>query len=307
MRMPVAALLLLLAGASACARTAPSPPPRAPAPPTANAPIPEEPDAPAAPPSPASPADPLIASARARLAAATASPTRDRAQLEMARSIAEHAVAADPAYAAAHLALGLVDRELADYPRALASFDRARALGPTLFEAHAAAAALRLRMRDFPAAAAAYRDAIHVRPGDYEARLGLSVALRGALDGGDEAGWEARFQAAQEAIDNAIALDPDRPEAYLSAAALAMDQGIRRPQPEGEQALLRAKIALAKFLSLTSDSPALARQRAIAEARMKSIVDLTECDFHTPESVRKEREMELKRQEAIDETKADWP
>jgi hypothetical protein len=80
-----------------------------------------------------------------------------------------------------------------------------------------------------------------------------------------------------------------------------MDQGARRPSPEGERALLRAKLALEKFLSLAGAAPTFARRRALAEKRLRAIRDMTECDFHTPEAVREEREMELRRQAAEEE------
>lgn len=85
-----------------------------------------------------------------------------------------------------------------------------------------------------------------------------------------------------------------------------MDQGTRRSSFEGEQAaLLRARIALTRFLSLAGASPALARQRAIAEARLKAISDLVDCDFRTPESVREQRKEELRRHQAEEELNAD--
>lgn len=249
------------------------------------------------------PAETLIVAARRRLDEALASPSLERAQLEMARALAVQAVAADASDAEAHLALAFVDRALRDIGRALASFDRARVLDAGLFEAHAGAAALRLRLRDFVAAASAYEDAIRVRPKDYGARLGLALARRGAIDGGDAAAWGARVEAARQAVDAAIALSPERPEAYLSAGILAIEYEMRRASPEGERALFQAKTLFEKFLSLAGASPALAAERRIAEDRLSGIRSMTHCDFDTPERVRKEREDEARRKRNEDDLK----
>ena len=151
-------------------------------------------------------------------------------------------MASAPQYAWAPLARGWIPRPSSGHDAlAVASFERARQLDPQLFEAHLAAAELRLRLRQLAAAEAAYRAAVGVRPDAYEARLGLARTLRARIDEGGDARREARVDAARRAVDEAIALRPTRPEAYLGAAALAMEHEGQRDR----QALLRAEGLLA--------------------------------------------------------------
>lgn len=219
----------------------------------------------------------------------------------MARALAVRAVAEDAEDAEAHLALALAERALRELAGALAAFDRARALDPELFEAHAGAGALRLQLRDFTGAASAFEAAIRARPRDYAARIGLALGLRGAIDRGDDAAWVARYEAAERAIQAAIVLAPDRPEAHLSLGILLLRHGPRTTKGGG--ALLEARRSFERFLRIAGASPGLARERQIAEQRLQEIRDATECAFDVPGEVRRERAREAWVKQAEDELK----
>ena len=105
----------------------------------------------------------------------------NRQQLELASLVAGRGVQTDPNYAPLHNTAGLIQVELRDYNNSVKSFGRARALDPNFFEAHMNYAAVNLQFRGFKPAEDAYRAALRIR-NDYDARLGLALALRGQID-----------------------------------------------------------------------------------------------------------------------------
>jgi tetratricopeptide (TPR) repeat protein len=226
---------------------------------------------------------------------------RQTGRMEIARAVAERATAVAPGYAPGHLARGWIAADLKEHAAALASFDRARGLDPRLFEAHLAAAALRLRLRDLAAAEGAYRAALTVRADAYEARVGLARTLRVRIDDGSDAGWEARVEAARSAADQAIAARPDRPEAYLGAAALAMEHESRR---DPAASLLRAQKLLEVFLDRARGVPGMERGEQEARLRLAGIDTLMSCPTES-ERTRKERDLEEKIRAAREEAGAE--
>src|SRR5262249_52778111 len=120
---------------------------------------------------------------RARRAAGKKAVTQ---ALELAALICSQAMKKNPRWAPIHNTAGLLEADLADPTRAAAAFDEARRLDPRFVEAHMNLAALNLHVRGFARAEEAYRAVLALRPNDYDARLGLALAIRGQIDGASQ-------------------------------------------------------------------------------------------------------------------------
>src|SRR4029079_3964412 len=117
-------------------------------------------------------------------------------QLELAALVCSQAIKKDPHYPPIHNTAGLIENELGHGNHAGAELGRAVELDPGFFEAQMNYAALNLGFRGFEQAQAAYRRAIDVRPNDYDAHLGMAVALRGPItEEADESAHRAKIAA----------------------------------------------------------------------------------------------------------------
>lgn len=140
--------------------------------------------------------------------------------LDLAALVCSQAVRRNPRYAPVHNTLGLIQVELGDTNGAVQSFHKARELDPRFFEAHMNYAAVNLSFRGFRQAESAYRISLQLEPNDYEARLGLALALRGQMDASnvDEQIGKVRAQ-----LDLAKRIDEERPETYFNEAILIQE------------------------------------------------------------------------------------
>lgn len=111
-----------------------------------------------------------------------------------------------------HMLLGLVARARGEIGAARVHFETAVALDPELFDAQIALADIALDVRDPEAAVTAYTAALWLRPDSYEAWLGRGIALRSL--------GPPFFEVADAAYERALALAPERPEAYFDRALL---------------------------------------------------------------------------------------
>ena len=59
-------------------------------------------------------------------------------------------------------------------------------------------------------------------PNDYDAHLGLALALRGPITG-SEADYDAKVAAVQAELDAAKKIDPNRPDAFYNEGILTME------------------------------------------------------------------------------------
>jgi len=139
----------------------------------------------------------------------------DPQTLQLALRTAAKGLKWAPRNAALYNTKGLIHVELGDLPAAVRAFDQARRLAASLVNAHLNYGAVQLQLRQFAKAERAYRDALEVRPTDYEAHLGLALALRGRI--GELTG---ALVAAAEQLHKAQRLAPERPEAYFNEAVL---------------------------------------------------------------------------------------
>lgn len=146
----------------------------------------------------------------------------DVQQLELAALVCSQAIRKNPNYAPIHNTAGLIQNELGQVNGAVGEFATAAKLDPKFFEAQMNFAAVNLGFRGFEQAQSAYTKALAMRPNDYDAHLGMALALRGPITG-SETDYDQRVNAVQAELDNAKKLDPNRPDAYYNEGILTQE------------------------------------------------------------------------------------
>jgi lipoprotein NlpI len=164
----------------------------------------------------------------------------DTQALELAALVTSQAIQKNPKYAAIHNTAGLIEVELENLSSAVQSFDRARRLDPNFFEAQMNYAAVNLKFRGFEQSEQAYRQALKIRPNDYDAHLGLALALRGQIELGTP-NFQQMIAAADAEIQKAKKIDANRPEAWFNEAILTQEFKSKAGGKEAEAGLLKAK------------------------------------------------------------------
>jgi tetratricopeptide (TPR) repeat protein len=191
------------------------------------------------------------------------------AALELTTLVCSQAIRKHPGYAPIHNTAGLAAAEQKNFSGAAEAFARARALDPAFFEAHMNYAAVNMAFRGFAEAEQAYRAALRVRPRDYDARLGLALALRGQIDDRNEG---AQVEAARRELSEARAIAPDRPESYYNEAVLVQEFGAKAEDPAKRKQALQGAISLFKtFLAKAGGLPDLADAKRRATERIDEI------------------------------------
>lgn len=146
----------------------------------------------------------------------------DVQQLELAALVCSQAIRKNANYAPIHNTAGLIQNELGQVNGAVGEFATAAKLDPKFFEAQMNFAAVNLGFRGFEQAQTAYTKALAMRPNDYDAHLGMALALRGPITG-SETDYDQRVNAVQAELDNAKKLDPNRPDAYYNEGILTQE------------------------------------------------------------------------------------
>lgn len=146
----------------------------------------------------------------------------DVQQLELAALVCSQAIRKNPSYAPIHNTAGLIQNELGQVNGAVSAFATAAKLDPKFFEAQMNYAAVNLGFRGFEQAQAAFKRALDMRPNDYDAHLGMALALRGPITGA-ETDYDARVAAVQAELDAAKKLDPNRPDAFYNEGILTQE------------------------------------------------------------------------------------
>jgi len=192
--------------------------------------------------------------------------------LDLAALVASQGLAKDSSYAPLHNTAGLVAVELGELHTAIESFDRARTLEPALLEASHNYAALSLMTRSFDRAERAYRDVLARAPGDYEAHLGLSLALRAQAKGPADL---RLLDAAERSLLEAMKLAPERPEAYFNRAILSSELRAKVTDTEASLRMFRrAYCELSRFTVRARDDGRYAAALKVAEARRRDMSDI---------------------------------
>lgn len=219
--------------------------------------------------------------------------------LELAALVCSQAVRKSPRYAPIHNTSGLVQVELGDLSRAVADFQKARSLDPSFFEAHMNFAAVNLQFRGFNQAEEAYRAALRMRPNDYDAHLGLALALRGQLGA---SGDEARAKEAKLELDRAKGIAPNRPEAYYNEAILTQEYNAKSSD-SSELALRAARSLFTVFVDKAGKAEAFKDTVIRAHARIDEIDQILIFIKQTKEE--QERSKREKLQRDAEQTVAD--
>jgi len=144
----------------------------------------------------------------------------DVQQLELAALVCSQAVKRDANYAPIHNTSGLILNELGQVNTAVKEFQAAAGLDPHFFEAQMNLAAINLSFRGFDKAEAAYRKALEMHPNDYDAHLGLALALRGQID---DSNYDKQVAAVQSELDACKKLDAARPDSYFNEGILTQE------------------------------------------------------------------------------------
>ncbi|HZU85376.1 MAG TPA: hypothetical protein VE987_20735 [Polyangiaceae bacterium] len=144
----------------------------------------------------------------------------DVQQLELAALVCSQAVRKNPSYAPIHNTSGLILNELGQVNTAVKEFTQAAQLDPHFFEALMNLAAINLSFRGFDKAENAYRKALEMHQNDYDAHLGLALALRGQID---DSNYDKQVTAVQSELDSCKKIDPARPDSYFNEGILTQE------------------------------------------------------------------------------------
>ena len=214
--------------------------------------------------------------------------------LELAQLVCSQALRKNPRYAPVHNTSGLIAAELGDLSLAARSFGSARKLDKKFFEAHMNFAAVNLRFRGFKNAEVAYRDALKLKPKNYEAHLGLALALRGQIN---DSNFDAMLAESDKYLAAAKTLDAARPETYYNQAILVQEFKAREGGEKAEPVLQKAKSLFGEFIAKAGDKAKFAQAVKRAKERMEEIDQIIAFNRQTRED-QKKAEADRARREA---------
>jgi Tfp pilus assembly protein PilF len=202
----------------------------------------------------------------------------DVQQLELAALVCSQAIRKSAKYAPIHNPAGLIMNELGQTNTAVRHFQTASSLDPQFFEAHMNLAAVNLSFRGFDKAEAAYRKALAI-PGhdnDYDARLGLALALRGQID---DANYEQQTKAVEEQLAKAKSIDANRPDYYFNMAIFTDEYKAKSGGAKDKiiAELKNAETLYKEFISKAGSQEAYAPAVKKAKDRIEDIA--TKIDF----------------------------
>ncbi|AUX41929.1 hypothetical protein SOCE26_033540 [Sorangium cellulosum] len=224
----------------------------------------------------------------------------DTQALELAALVCSQAIRKNPNYAPIHNTAGMIQVELANLNGAVQAFNTARKLDPTFYEAQMNYAAVNLQFRGFQQADEAYRAALRMRPNDYDAHLGLALALRGQID---DSNFDKYVAAASAELDAAKKLAPERPETYYNEAILTQEYKAKSGGKGAEGALQSAKGLFGQFIQKAGSSAEFADAVKRSKERMEEIDQIIAFNKQT-EAERKAAEADMKTKEAEQEAAA---
>jgi len=180
----------------------------------------------------------------------------DVQQLELAALVCSQAIRKNPNYAPIHNTAGLIQNELGQVNGAVGEFATAAKLDSKFFEAQMNFAAVNLGFRGFEQAQSAYTKALAMRPNDYDAHLGMALALRGPITGAEN-DYDQRVNAVQGELDAAKKIDAARPDAYYNEGILTQEFKAKGSlDKEKQKALLRdSQKIFQSFIDKASGKP----------------------------------------------------
>jgi tetratricopeptide (TPR) repeat protein len=195
----------------------------------------------------------------------------DQQQLELAALVCSQAIRKNPNYAAIHNTAGLIQVELQNINNAVQEFQTAAKLDATFFEAQMNFAAVNLSFRGFKAAEDAYRAALKIQPNDYEAHLGLALAIRGQIN---DANFDKNIAEAQAELDKCKKIAPDRPETFYNEAILVQEYKAKGGGNNAVPALEQAASIFDSFVQKAGNNPEFAVAVKRSKERSQDIRDM---------------------------------
>ena len=196
----------------------------------------------------------------------------DVQQLELAALVCSQALKKNPNYAPIHNTAGLIQNELGQVNGAVGEFATAARLDPKFFEAQMNFAAVNLSFRGFAQAQDAYQKALAMRPNDYDAHLGLALALRGQIN---DSNYDSQVAAVQAELDAAKKIDANRPDAYFNEGILTQEYKAKAggAKPQTIAALEQARTIFRTFLDKAGGKAEYAGAVSKANERLRDIDD----------------------------------
>ncbi len=196
----------------------------------------------------------------------------DVQQLELAALVCSQAVRKTKNYAPIHNTSGLILNELGQVNTAVKEFQAAAQMDPHFFEAQMNLAAINLSFRGFDKAEAAYRKALEMHPNDYDAHLGLALALRGQID---DSNYDKQVAAVQGELDACKKIDAPRPDAYFNEGILTQEYKAKGAGGTDKAVVVygQAKEVFQSFLEKASDKPEYAGAVKKTKERLQDIDD----------------------------------
>jgi tetratricopeptide (TPR) repeat protein len=218
----------------------------------------------------------------------------DTQALELAGLVCSQAIRKNGKYAPIHNTAGMIQVELSNLNSAVSEFNTARQLDPSFYEAQMNFAAVNMQFRGFAQAEEAYRAAIKMRPSDYDAHLGLALALRGQID---DANFDKMVKEASSEIEAAKKIAPDRAETYYNDAILTQEYKAKAGGKSGESELQNAKGLFGQFIQKAGSAPEFTDAVRRSRDRMSEIDQIVEFNKQT-EAQRKTSEADAKNKAA---------
>jgi tetratricopeptide (TPR) repeat protein len=193
-------------------------------------------------------------------------------QLDLAALTCSQAIRKNPKYAPVHNTFGLIHVELGNINNAVQEFKAAAAIDPGFVEAQMNFAAVNLSFRGYKNAEEAYRQVLKMRPNDFEAHLGLALALRGQIT---DQNLPAQVKETQTLLDRAKQIAPDRPETYYNEGILTQEYKVKTAtDPKAQIPILeQAKGIYNSFIQKAGSNAEFAEQVKRAGERNKDIDD----------------------------------
>jgi tetratricopeptide (TPR) repeat protein len=225
----------------------------------------------------------------------------DTQALELAALVCSQAIKKNPKYASIHNTAGMIQVELGNLNGAVSEFNTARTLDPSFYEAQMNYAAVNLSFRGFEQAEAAYRKAIELRATDYDAHLGLALALRGSIN---DSNFDKNVREASDELAKAKQIAPDRAETYYNEAILTQEYKAKAGNASSEPELLNAKKLFGDFISKAGGAPEFADAVKRSKDRMTEIDQIIEFNKQS-EKDRKASEADQKQKAAEAEAKGE--
>jgi tetratricopeptide (TPR) repeat protein len=214
----------------------------------------------------------------------------DTQALELAALVCSQAILKNSKYAPVYNTAGMIQVELGNLNTAVQAFNNARQLDPAFYEAQMNFAAVNLQFRGFAQAEEAYRAALRMRPNDYDAHLGLALALRGRID---DSNFDKLVKDAAAELEAAKKLAPERPETYYNEAILTQEYKSKSGGKTAEGELLNAKGLFGQFIQKAGSTAEFADAVKRSRDRMSEIDQIIEFNKQS-EAQRKAAEADLK-------------